>query len=373
MRRKRRRDDDQYDAHMDEPGGRRDDWDERRAGDFPPDDWGGRNWDRAGRGDWDGGEDWGRANGGRPDGGRGGYPGSRHPEQGSGESGWGHLRQGRGDYPDAGYGGRGNGPSSDRPIFTPTGNADGGYDGYDGAGHEGASRDGMGRDGMGRAGSRAAGQFGRPRPADPEPGVPQFTPAPFPPPSGAAGGNSRPYGRLSIFTLDEEGAAEFDRLAERAAEGVRASEPDTLVYVIHLVPKAPLQRIIYEIYRDTAAFENHERQPYIQQFAADRKSCVVATNSIDLRLKYAFVSPLQETSPAGREVESRSPRAVESGTRATGNGRHPDRGNGGYGDPDAGHDWFGGHGGDHRGADPGNGRYPDWEQPQYPGQRYGGS
>ena len=49
-------------------------------------------------------------------------------------------------------------------------------------------------------------------------------------------------------------------------------EPDTLVYVIHLVPNAPMQRIFYEIYRDRAAFESHENQPYTQRFVAERRS-----------------------------------------------------------------------------------------------------
>jgi quinol monooxygenase YgiN len=92
--------------------------------------------------------------------------------------------------------------------------------------------------------------------------------------------------------LHEDKTREFDRLAERAAEGVRVTEPDTLVYVIHVVPKAPMQRIIYEVYRDRAAFLAHEQQPHIRQFAADRASCVLATNTIDLRLKYAKVTPL---------------------------------------------------------------------------------
>ena len=105
-------------------------------------------------------------------------------------------------------------------------------------------------------------------------------------------GTPRPYGRLSIYTLHDDKTREFDRLAERAAEGVRTAEPDTLVYVIHVVPKAPMQRIIYEIYRDRAAFLSHERQPHIRQFAADRASCVLATNIIDLRLKYAKVASL---------------------------------------------------------------------------------
>ena len=104
-----------------------------------------------------------------------------------------------------------------------------------------------------------------------------------------------------IFTLLDDRVADFDRLAEQAAEEVRTGEPDTLVYVIHLVPNAPLQRIFYEIYRDRAAFDSHESQPYMQRFVAERRSCVLATNVIELRLKYAKVAPLpnpQASAPA---------------------------------------------------------------------------
>ena len=101
-----------------------------------------------------------------------------------------------------------------------------------------------------------------------------------------------PYGRILIFTLLDDRVADFDRLAEQAAEEVRTREPDTLVYVIHLVPNAPMQRIFYEIYRDRAAFDSHENQPYMKRFVADRRACVLATNVIELTLKYAKVAPL---------------------------------------------------------------------------------
>jgi quinol monooxygenase YgiN len=109
---------------------------------------------------------------------------------------------------------------------------------------------------------------------------------------------ARPYGRILIFTLLEDRVADFDRLAEEAAEQVRIGEPDTLVYVIHLVPNAPLQRIFYEIYRDRAAFDSHESQPYLQRFVTERRACVLATNVIELRLKYAKVAPLPSPQPA---------------------------------------------------------------------------
>jgi quinol monooxygenase YgiN len=120
--------------------------------------------------------------------------------------------------------------------------------------------------------------------------------------------------------LHEDKTREFDRLAERAAEGVRAAEPDTLVYVIHVVPKAPMQRIIYEIYRDRGAFLSHERQPHIRQFAADRAPCVLATNIIDLRLKYAKVAALGSAPEAAPQSQGGwTPRAAEA---APGNDRY---------------------------------------------------
>jgi quinol monooxygenase YgiN len=171
---------------------------------------------------------------------------------------------------------------------------------------------------------RPGGETGlvAPRPHGSAPGVPDRRPAP--PPGTAASGAwvqgmvpdvgpaaaagefaapatragspaappSRPYGRILIFTLLDDRVADFDRLAEKTAEEVRTREPDTLVYVIHLVPNAPMQRIFYEIYRDRAAFDGHESQPYMQRFVAERRSCVLATNVIELRLKYAKVAPL---------------------------------------------------------------------------------
>ena len=64
------------------------------------------------------------------------------------------------------------------------------------------------------------------------------------------------------------------------------------------MPNAPLQRIFYEIYRDRAAFDSHESQPYMQRFVTERRAFVLATNMIELRLKYAKVAPLPSPQPA---------------------------------------------------------------------------
>ena len=124
------------------------------------------------------------------------------------------------------------------------------------------------------------------------PGAAEAELAPQATPAAPAAPPGPPYGRILIFTLLDDRVADFDRLAEQTAEEVRTREPDTLVYVIHLVPNASMQRIFYEIYRDRAAFDSHENQPYMKRFVADRRACVLATNVIELRLKYAKVAPL---------------------------------------------------------------------------------
>ena len=137
-------------------------------------------------------------------------------------------------------------------------------------------------------------------PADPAPGI--VKPA------------APPYGLIAIYTLLEDRVADFDRIADQAAEEVRTHEPDTLVYVIHTVPKAPMQRIFYEIYRDRAAYARHEQQAYIKRFVTARRPHVLATNVIELRLKYAKISPLGQagtqagTQPAGAVGDAASGR-----------------------------------------------------------------
>lgn len=142
--------------------------------------------------------------------------------------------------------------------------------------------------------------------------------------AGPASATARPYGRLLIFTLLDDRVTEFDRLAGQTAEEVRIGEPGTLVYVIHLVPNAPLQRIFYEIYRDRVAFDSHESQPYMKRFVADRRSCVLATNVIELRLTYAKVAPLPGPQAPGPEPVPPTPRGTQRPAAASrGQSRSP--------------------------------------------------
>jgi quinol monooxygenase YgiN len=100
------------------------------------------------------------------------------------------------------------------------------------------------------------------------------------------------FGLIAIYTLLEDRVDDFDRLTKQVVRQVRAHEPDTLVYIVHAVPSAPMQRILYEVYSDRAAYEAHKRQPYVVTFEADRRPYVLATNIIELGLQQAKVSPL---------------------------------------------------------------------------------
>ena len=100
------------------------------------------------------------------------------------------------------------------------------------------------------------------------------------------------FGQIAIYTLLEDRVEDFDRLTRQVVGQVQAHEPDTLVYIVHAVPSAPMQRILYEVYSDRAAYEAHKRQPYVLGFEADRRAYVLATNIIELGLQQAKVSPL---------------------------------------------------------------------------------
>jgi quinol monooxygenase YgiN len=102
----------------------------------------------------------------------------------------------------------------------------------------------------------------------------------------------RLYGLIAIYTLSEGQDGEFDELAERVVEQVRTHEPDALVYAVHSVPNAPMQRIFYEVYRDQTAYEEHKRQSYIHRFDVERAKYVLATNVIELGTQQAKVTPL---------------------------------------------------------------------------------
>lgn len=100
------------------------------------------------------------------------------------------------------------------------------------------------------------------------------------------------YGLLTVFTLLDGSGEAFDKLAEETIEAVRRNEPDTLVFVCHAVKSAPLQRIVYELYRDEVGYTEHLRQPHMERFVNERQAMVLAANVIELTVNAAKVVPL---------------------------------------------------------------------------------
>ena len=80
-----------------------------------------------------------------------------------------------------------------------------------------------------------------------------------------------PFALVVRFTVRPGREADFDQLVARTAGGIRAHEPGTLVYACHQVDGAPRERIFYELYRDRAAFNDHEAQPHTRRFLAERE------------------------------------------------------------------------------------------------------
>ncbi|MFI5616157.1 putative quinol monooxygenase [Streptomyces sp. NPDC051567] len=83
---------------------------------------------------------------------------------------------------------------------------------------------------------------------------------------------SEGFGLVVRFALcDQEAAAAFDELCATTLVGIKAAEPGTLTYVVHVPEGEPLVRVFYELYADRAAFEAHEAQAHTQRFLAERE------------------------------------------------------------------------------------------------------
>jgi quinol monooxygenase YgiN len=142
------------------------------------------------------------------------------------------------------------------------------------------------------------------RPAVPPPAQPPMAPPGMPGPRLPTGERPLPgeppgrppaaplCGRITVYTLMDGRGGAFDRLAGEAVRAAREIEPDTLIFTCHEVPGAPSQRIVYQLFRDQAAYAGHQRMPHVQRFAAESRPYVAATNVIELNLTAAKVVPL---------------------------------------------------------------------------------
>jgi quinol monooxygenase YgiN len=85
------------------------------------------------------------------------------------------------------------------------------------------------------------------------------------------------FGLVVRFTIRAGHEREFDELVAGTVAAIAEHEPGTLLYVTHAVDQQPSLRIFYELYRDRAAFDEHERQPHVRHFLTERKRLVERT------------------------------------------------------------------------------------------------
>jgi quinol monooxygenase YgiN len=89
--------------------------------------------------------------------------------------------------------------------------------------------------------------------------------------------DTAPFALVVRFTVRPLAEAEFDTLIARTTAAIRDREPGTLIYACHRVDGEPRQRIFYELYRDRAAFDEHERQEHVRHFLAAREALLEST------------------------------------------------------------------------------------------------
>ena len=74
------------------------------------------------------------------------------------------------------------------------------------------------------------------------------------------------FGLVVRFNLKEGSAEQFDALTRDVVAAIRDAEPGTLIYACHAVEGDADARIFYELYRDRAAFDDHERAEHVNRF-----------------------------------------------------------------------------------------------------------
>ncbi len=89
------------------------------------------------------------------------------------------------------------------------------------------------------------------------------------------------FGLVVRFQLKDGASADFDRLVKITVPQVHRREPETLVYAVHEVEGEPYTRIFYELYRDRAAFDAHERQDHTRRFLAERERYLSGPPQVD--------------------------------------------------------------------------------------------
>ena len=106
------------------------------------------------------------------------------------------------------------------------------------------------------------------------------------------------FGLVVRFELKPGSVDAFDALVARTRIGIEA-ESGTLLYLTTGVPDSPLSRIFVEVYRDEAAFAEHEQYPHVREFLVAREPMIES-------YRVEFLDPVGGKHPAWPPAESSS-------------------------------------------------------------------
>lgn len=90
------------------------------------------------------------------------------------------------------------------------------------------------------------------------------------------------YGLVVRFELRQGHEEGFDRLVAETVKRIETEEPGTLCYVSHQVDDLPQTRVFYELYRDEAAFKDHEGKAHVRRFLVERDEHLVGPPEVTL-------------------------------------------------------------------------------------------
>lgn len=104
------------------------------------------------------------------------------------------------------------------------------------------------------------------------------------------------FGLFVRFDLKPGAEESFDALVRETLSRIASDEPGTLIYACHEVDGAPSSRAFYELYRDPAAFEEHERQEHVRRFLREREQYLAGPPRVEfLGVQAAKGAPIGQT------------------------------------------------------------------------------
>jgi quinol monooxygenase YgiN len=89
------------------------------------------------------------------------------------------------------------------------------------------------------------------------------------------------FGLVVRFNLKAGTAEPFDALTRDVVAVIKQAEPGTLIYACHAVEGDADARIFYELYRDRAAFEEHERAEHVNRFHQEKEQYLAGKPQVE--------------------------------------------------------------------------------------------